>query len=137
MNHSDLTEAFFLYLIECPVGSYCMGGVQYYCPAGRFGNRRRLEHDSNCTGPCSSGYYCPPGSITSRQIPCQNASVFCPSGSGWPQPVSKGYYSIGFNGSLPASTELVGDGWISGTGEKHVAQSICDIGHYCASDGSP
>lgn len=53
-----------------------------------------------------------------------------------PHPVRLGFYTIGFNDSLPTVGSAVGDGWISGTGEKHVAQSICDIGHYCAADGS-
>lgn len=121
---------------ECPPGSYCIDGVRWPCPAGRYGNRRRLELDSTCTGPCSSGYYCPEGSISSRQFPCQNASVFCPPGSGLPHPVGVGYYTFGFNSSIPVAGLAVGDGWISGTGEKHVTQSICDVGHYCAADGS-
>ena len=123
-------------LLECPPGSYCIDGLRQPCPAGRYGNRRRLELDSTCTGPCSSGYYCPEGSISSRQFPCQNASVYCPPESGMPHSVRLGFYTIGFNDSLPTVGSDVGDGWISGTGEKHVAQSICDLGHYCAADGS-
>jgi hypothetical protein len=24
--------------LECPVGSYCIGGIMYLCPKGRYGN---------------------------------------------------------------------------------------------------
>ena len=53
-----------------------------------------------------------------------------------PNSVRLGFYTIGFNDSLSTVGSDVGDGWISGSGEKHVAQSICDLGHYCAADGS-
>ena len=53
-----------------------------------------------------------------------------------PHPVRLGFYTIGLNASLLTVGSAVGEGWISGTGEKHVAESICDVGHYCAADGS-
>lgn len=44
----------------CPRGHYCVGGVKYICPAGRFGQFFG-ESTANCTGPCPAGFYCPEG----------------------------------------------------------------------------
>lgn len=54
---------------ECPAGAYCVKGVIYDCPAGRYGVGRRLQ-TANCTGPCAPGHYCPPGSTRSQEMPC-------------------------------------------------------------------
>ena len=51
----------------CPPGSYCVDGIRYPCPKGRFGNTEGLS-DSTCTGYCPSGFFCPEG--TSDPIPC-------------------------------------------------------------------
>merc|ERR1711988_146647 len=53
----------------CPMGSYCIDGVIYDCPAGRYGRGERLI-DPQCTGPCAKGHYCPPGSTTMHEYPC-------------------------------------------------------------------
>ncbi|CAM9366264.1 unnamed protein product, partial [Ectocarpus sp. 8 AP-2014] len=45
----------------CPVGRYCVGGVSWPCPAGRFGASERSVN-SSCTGLCGPGHYCPEGS---------------------------------------------------------------------------
>lgn len=36
----------------CPVGSYCVGGERFECPAGTYGERLG-ENKPSCTGPCS------------------------------------------------------------------------------------
>ncbi len=53
----------------CPPGSFCVEGVRYSCPGGRYGAVDRLA-SSKCSGVCSKGFYCPAGSISSRQHPC-------------------------------------------------------------------
>jgi len=53
----------------CPMGSYCVDGVVYDCPAGRYGGGDRLT-TPDCTGPCAKGYYCPAASTTKNQNPC-------------------------------------------------------------------
>ncbi|KAJ1395929.1 hypothetical protein B484DRAFT_340119, partial [Ochromonadaceae sp. CCMP2298] len=53
----------------CPQGAYCVQGVVRSCPAGRYGRGERLT-DPQCTGACSRGHYCPPGSTSATQEPC-------------------------------------------------------------------
>jgi hypothetical protein len=61
----------------CEAGRFCLGGVAYSCPLGRFGAVPALVSD-NCTGVCDAGYYCGPASVSARQEPCGGAGVFCP-----------------------------------------------------------
>ncbi|CAN0429086.1 unnamed protein product, partial [Ectocarpus sp. 8 AP-2014] len=60
---SDLSGASggFSLQSRCPVGRYCVGGVSWPCPAGRFGASERSVN-SSCTGLCGPGHYCPEGS---------------------------------------------------------------------------
>lgn len=66
---------------ECPKGHYCVGGVRYRCPAGRYGATVGMSLQS-CTGECSEGYYCPEGSVEPQQFKCGTDDVYCPAGSG-------------------------------------------------------
>ena len=50
---------------QCPVGSYCIGGIKYTCPAGYLS----LTGSSACSIPCPAGNYCP-------QLPYP---ILCPS----------------------------------------------------------
>lgn len=54
---------------KCPAGTYCDKGVRYDCPGGTYGAFERLR-TPECSGKCSKGFYCPPGSTSSRQYPC-------------------------------------------------------------------
>ena len=63
----------------CPVGSYCLGGVARPCPSGTFGNASLLT-SSDCSGQCSAGYYCLPGSTSSTAAACStSAGFYCPA----------------------------------------------------------
>jgi len=62
----------------CPPGSFCVGGVAYLCPAGRYGSSTGLSSNV-CDGPSEAGYYTPIGSTSSRQFPCP-AGTFGVSG---------------------------------------------------------
>jgi hypothetical protein len=62
----------------CPVGWYCVDGMRYSCPGGRYGNIQGL-FNSDCSGICSKGFYCPSGSTLARQNPC---------------PIGKSLYSV-------------------------------------------
>jgi len=53
----------------CPQGSFCVDGVVFDCPAGRYGGGAQLT-SPDCTGPCAKGFYCPVGSTTRNQYPC-------------------------------------------------------------------
>eukprot|EP01041_Mallomonas_annulata_P008562 gene8562-17664_t len=53
----------------CPIGTYCSKGVMYDCPAGSYGNITGLMTPL-CSGLCKKGYFCPPGSTSSTELPC-------------------------------------------------------------------
>lgn len=54
-----------------------------------------------------TGYYCPVGSISARQLACGNHDVYCPEGSRAPVPVLTGYYTVGGrNDRIPASSRM-------------------------------
>jgi hypothetical protein len=42
----------------CPIGSYCIGGFQYFCPAGTYSDVERLSSPDDCTR-CPAGFYNP------------------------------------------------------------------------------
>mmetsp|Transcript_4786 Transcript_4786/g.9600 ORF Transcript_4786/g.9600 Transcript_4786/m.9600 type:complete len:915 (-) Transcript_4786:28-2772(-) len=53
----------------CPRGSFCVKGVAHLCPAGTYGSVTGLTN-SECSGPCKAGFYCPEGSTYDAQIAC-------------------------------------------------------------------
>ena len=61
----------------CQVGWYCQGGVARPCPSGRFGNATGVT-DEKCSGPCTAGFFCPPGSTSPTQSPCGGIGFYCP-----------------------------------------------------------
>lgn len=93
-------------------GFYCLGGQSLPCPAGRFASSSG-SGSAACEGPCRAGYYCPTASVVDDANECGGNNVYCPAGSGAPQPVTPGYYSTG-----PSSTRRTG-------------QSVCPLGMYC------
>ncbi len=121
-------------MLPCTRGTYCQEGVQFLCPAGRFG-RIEKEINSSCTGLCRSGYYCPPGSFMSSQNMCDDTSVFCPAGSAKPTPVSIGHYTVGHVGNGSLEEILVVDQKALLRYERS-AQVICEPGYYCLADGT-
>ena len=98
---------------RCPERFYCVNGSQIVCPAGQFGCATGLG-TAECNGPCSAGFYCPPGSSSNHMAPCGNSSVFCPPGSSLPVVVAPGNYSTG--GSVV---------------EQRSDQAVCPPGSYC------
>ena len=74
---------------------------------------------------CTQGYYCPPGSISSRQHKCGNVGVYCPTGSGLPTVAPPGYYTVNGETVIGQISAIV-----SGEATRsHVL--ICPKGHYC------
>ena len=55
-------------ILPCPSGMYCMDGLQYECPAGRFS--RSGSRTEECDGLCAAGYYCPTSSSSATQFSC-------------------------------------------------------------------
>eukprot|EP00943_MAST-04B_sp_MAST-4B-sp1_P009257 g9257.t1 len=92
--------------IKCELGFWCDNlGQRHECAAGRYGAASGLNN-SNCTGICSPGFYCPPKSIDPRQKEC----------SGVPTNVKYGYYTIGGNET---------------TNKTRVSETICETGYFC------
>lgn len=57
---------------QCEPGHFCVQGIRFPCPGGRFGASAR-ETRSECQGECSAGWYCPEGSVSSNQV-CEKHS---------------------------------------------------------------
>lgn len=103
---------------KCEPGSYCNDGIRYLCPAGRYGDKEG-ETDSECTGPCKAGFFCPLGSFSPTQVECgPNPNVYCPESSYLPAYVSEGYYAN-------ENDEL----------NRKTSQELCPPGWYCPGDG--
>ena len=124
----------------CPQGYYCPAGttysIQYPCPPGTFNNKTRQEAlvdctsspsgyytsgygNSNPTGLCSTGYYCPSGANVSTPScssgycakggPCIAGQV-CLAGTGLPSACPPGHYCGDSSG---------------------VVTGLCSAGYYC------
>lgn len=59
---------------QCEPGHFCVQGVRFPCPGGRFGSSVR-ETRSECQGECAAGWYCPEGSVSASQVCEQNAEI--------------------------------------------------------------
>lgn len=117
--------------LPCEPGSYCVDGLRRLCPPGRFGWRYGLNN-SDCSGQCAPGYYCPSylepqpqappytvwprtSQLTAYAYKCGSVGYFCPKGASYPQKVRGGYYSIGGDPDLMTRR----------------GESQCPTGHYC------
>jgi hypothetical protein len=132
----------------CPVGTYCLHGIQILCPAGRYAsNEGNMSPD--CEGLCDAGYYCEEKSSSKIQHICPAgrygiegmttancmgeclAGYYCPAGSITPYQYECGgenYYCPRGSG-VPLSVQ---SGFYS-YGQNNtirVGESLCDIGTY-------
>ena len=123
---------------QCPPGTYqTSGNVQtgsqcIPCPAGRYGN---VAGNTNpqCTGPCSTGHYCPPGTTA----PTANR---CPAGyygdrtglgdAGCSGLCQAGYFCV--SGSVSPRQGTCPGGRYGGQGEVNSnCAGPCNAGYYC------
>jgi len=108
----------------CPAGSYCVNGVRYDCPAGRYGTIHGMtdpaceapcpagrfaasagQASAACEGGCMAGYWCPEGSLSPRERPCAAGRWSAP-GEGVPctQLCRAGWYcSLGSATATPST----------------------------------
>ena len=124
--------------LPCEEGFYCVGGVRFRCPRGVYGAARGLSSPS-CSGPSAPGYYAPEQS-TSRYgestttspvrgpMPCGNDTVFCPTGSHWPQPVFRGHYTLG--GLVDGTTRSFEERCPPGSWCREGKRGPCAAGHF-------
>lgn len=101
----------------CEPGSYCVDGQRFMCPPGRYTASYR-ETNPLCAGSCQAGYYCAFAAISPFGVPCGEAGLICPEGSGAPLLVPAGFYSV----------EDVSESLRS-------AMTKCEVGKYCPGDG--
>ena len=100
----------------CPAGQYSLAGLAVcsLCAGGSFGAVPALTSPS-CNGNCTAGYYCPPGSVSSTQIPCPTGQF---SLSGWsyckPSPVTPVEFSalIDLFSSTSGTQWSISSGWV-------------------------
>jgi len=57
--------------VQCGPGTYCVDGLRFPCPAGRYGTQVEL-FQKNCSAICPIGHYCPLSSPD---------PIFCPAGT--------------------------------------------------------
>jgi hypothetical protein len=97
----------------CPVGSYCVAGVQTECPAGKYSTQTGATSASACLA-CPAGFFCPQGTSDYAANLC-SAGYYCPEGSstGTTIACSTGTYS-------------------ALTGMKSQSEcTVCPVGYYC------
>ena len=85
---------------ECEKGHYCVNGIKFICPPGRYGDSQGLT-SKKCSGECEPGYYCPQGSIKMNQIPCGRSQYYCPRSAQLPILADKGYYTYNSTSQYP------------------------------------
>jgi hypothetical protein len=106
--------------LVCNAGAFDNGGRCELCPGGTFGARPGLT-TPQCSGKCSGGFFCPPGSTSARHRPCGAEGVsiyYCPPGCEARRRVDDGFYT----------TILTFDGVL----ESNLAeQKRCEPGNYC------
>ena len=102
--------------VECPIGSYCAGGVNTPCPAGRYGARPgQATLEAGCVL-CTPGFVCPDEGMRERDlVPCGGVDVVCPSGATAPTVVQPGSFS--------APLGVAED--------RRDSQSPCPVGMWC------
>ena len=79
--------------VIAPLGYYATNGLVLPCHEGHYGSKPGLSDSDSCSGTCEKGWYCPPASISSRQIACGGENQYCPQGSFTPKKVQLGHYT--------------------------------------------
>jgi hypothetical protein len=142
----------------CEPGFYCVDAERFPCPPGHYQPLYGMSSPLACLL-SPAGFFTPFYNHSNpTDYPCgmeKGASVYCPTGSTIPTPVTKGYFSIGgFQGleGLPENTTRLsqlpcGPGWYCQDGiarqcpaGKYGATSLlsttecsgdCEKGHFC------
>lgn len=110
---------------SCPKGSFCLGGRQAPCPAGKYGNAIHLSEPS-CSGDCQAGFYCPAGSLSDTVQSCGNHTVYCPASTKAPLRVEDG-----FLGNTSSAAALLGSARGFQPVEVQSEQVPCVPGSWC------
>ena len=98
--------------LKCEPGFFCVDGVKHHCPPGSYGAKGGLTN-SNCSGLCAIGHYCPLGSARRGEKMCGSPDKYCPKGQPLPLNVSDGHFTVNRNQ------------------ERRSDEKICPKGSYC------
>ena len=119
----------------CPIRSYCPAGTDdpsaTLCAAGRYSNRTG-QTNSQCSGPCQEGYYCPEGSSSATQHPCGAVGLYCPSESDLPKVAQPGEITIGGSDATRTAVEPCPKGSQCAGG----VATVCSPGFFSNETGS-
>ncbi|KAL7831753.1 hypothetical protein AOLI_G00293010 [Acnodon oligacanthus] len=138
--------------LSCFAGHYCPAGTmfptQYKCPAGTWSERSGLESESECrpcprgwyclagvgapSGRCSSGHYCPEGTMYGTQFPCPRGTYSTKIGNDGREDCvvcPEGYYcKEGTSKPTPCPPTTYRQ--IKG-GQRPEDCSVCPAGYFC------
>mmetsp|Transcript_6735 Transcript_6735/g.11070 ORF Transcript_6735/g.11070 Transcript_6735/m.11070 type:complete len:1107 (+) Transcript_6735:128-3448(+) len=125
-------------------GRYASNGLNYLCPAGRYGVRDG-ESDPMCSGACEKGFYCPAGSVSPFMRVCGADDVICPPASASPVAVHTGFYTTfeweegckpgtWRNLALSSDPSVPGNSFLP-TSKISPPCELCADGHYKVSRG--
>lgn len=143
---------------KCGPGTYCVDGLRYPCPAGRYGTTTHLVH-SNCTAICPVGHYCPESSSDPIKCPagtygaveglstsdCSGLCLpgyYCPAAStNFKQEICRaGIYGAEYGLQTPECSPLCEVGGApnatSSDGTKHCVPRHCARGYFCKEGSS-
>ena len=136
---------------HCPAGSYCPEGSASPtpCPPGTFANETLNQNESDCNtclqgfycsgydntdvdGPCTEGYYCPPGQTQAapNEFVCP-VGHFCLQQSSEPVRCPSGYYQ---NETGQSSCRKCTSGYYCDNSLEPIefyGEFICPPGYYC------
>ncbi|KAI4904543.1 hypothetical protein NFI96_029611 [Prochilodus magdalenae] len=138
--------------LSCFAGHYCPAGTmfatQHKCPAGTWSERSGLESESECrpcprgwyclagvgapSGRCSSGHYCPEGTMYGTQFPCPRGSYSTKIGNDGREDCvvcPEGYYCRE-GSSKPTPCPPTTFRQIKG-GQRPEDCSVCPAGYFC------
>lgn len=111
--------------VLCSPGHYCIGGVEYPCPLGTYGNASGLQ-TSHCTGRCVPGEYCPEGSVVPTLCP---KGSYCPTGEVYFK-CPPGVYGAMRGAKAPTCSGKCAIGFYCPSGSTSRAQVACPAGRY-------
>lgn len=77
----------------CEAGAFCVDGLRFECPPGRWGSVVG-ETRPSCEGECEAGWACPWASVSATMQACTDPAYYCPAGSGVPVPADKGFMTV-------------------------------------------
>lgn len=126
-------------VVPCEAGAFCIQGVQYPCPVGRYGARGSLAQ-ADCTAHCPVGYYCSQTTdnpwinlqqnVSDRRFVSSTTINYLGIGNVNPVVCPKGYYCPDGRYKIACPAGRYGE--VTGLRDSYCS-GPCAEGHYCPS----